>query len=189
MDLHLTQTPLRDLYVIEHQIAEDDRGFFMEVYRRDVFAEAGLPTDFQQINQSQSQYGVVRGLHFQWDPPMGKLMRVVRGTAFLVAVDIRKGSPTLGQWFGTEVSAESKKQLWGPAGFARGFCTLSDVVEVQYMCTAIYNPACEGGVLWSDPEIGITWPVKEPQLSGKDSKAPALKQWLASPQSDHFSFS
>jgi len=119
---------------------------------------------------------------------MGKLMRVTRGTAFLVAVDIRKGSPTLGKWFGVEISAESRKQVWAPAGFARGFCTLSDFAEIQYKCTGIYNNKGESGIRWDDPEIGIRWPITEVQLSEKDRKAQTLKQWLASPESDHFKY-
>lgn len=120
---------------------------------------------------------------------MGKLMRVTRGTAFLVAVDIRKGSPTLGQWFGTEVSAESRKQIWAPAGFARGFCTLSDYAEIQYKCTGIYNNKGESGILWNDPEIDIQWPLRNVQLSDKDRKAQTLQQWLTTPESDNFKYS
>src|SRR5438309_10086911 len=145
---------LEDVVVIVPQAHRDERGFFMEVYRADQFKELGLPTNFVQDNHSCSRKGVVRGLHFQWEPPMGKLMRVTRGTAFLVAVDIRKGSPTLGKWFGLEVSAESRKQIWAPAGFARGFCVLSDYAEIQYTCTGIYSNKGESGIRWDDPEIG-----------------------------------
>ena len=113
-------------------------------------------------------------------------MRVTRGTAFLVAVDIRKGSPTLGQWFGTEVSAESRKQIWAPAGFASGFCMLSDYAEIQYKCTGIYNNKGESGIRWDDPEIGIQWPIRDVQLSDKDRKAQTLKEWLARPESGPF---
>ena len=119
---------------------------------------------------------------------MGKLMRVTQGTAFLVAVDIRKGSPTVGQWFGAEVSAENKKQVFAPAGFARGFCVLSEFAEIQYKCTAIYNNKAESGILWNDPAIGIDWPVKEPLLSEKDRKAQTLGTWLASPPSGIFRY-
>jgi dTDP-4-dehydrorhamnose 3,5-epimerase len=132
---------------------------------------------------------VLRGLHFQWDGPMGKLMRVTRGTAFLVAVDIRHGSPTLGKWFGMEMSAESRKQIWAPAGFARGFCVLSDYAEVQYKCTAIYNSKAESGIRWDDPEIGIQWPLQDVFLSDKDRKAQTLQQWLARPESQCFRYS
>jgi dTDP-4-dehydrorhamnose 3,5-epimerase len=160
----------------------------MEVYRADQYEALGLPTEFVQDNHSRSKRGVLRGLHFQWDPPMGKLMRVTYGSAFLVAVDIRKGSPTLGRWFGVEVSAKDKKQVWAPAGFARGFCVVSDFAEVQYKCTGIYNPKGESGIRWNDPKIGIHWPVKEPELSGKDRQAQTLDEWLASPASNHFQF-
>jgi len=120
---------------------------------------------------------------------MGKLMRVTRGTAFLVAVDIRKGSPTLGKWFGAEISAESHKQIWAPPGFARGFCVLSDYAEIQYKCTGIYNNKGESGIRWDDPEVGIQWPVRDVQLSEKDRKAQTLKEWLARPESNNFKYS
>ena len=179
---------MRDLVVIAPKVFEDERGYFMEVYRRDQFEKLGLPTEFGQENQSRSVKGVVRGLHFQWDPPMGKLMRVIVGKAFLVAVDIRKGSPTLGQWFGMEVSADDKRQIWAPAGFARGFCALSDVAEIQYKCTGVYNPQGESGILWNDPAIGIRWPVSDPVLSPKDAAGQTLAQWLASPNSARFTY-
>ena len=171
------------------QVFQDDRGFFAEVFRADMFEALGLPSRFVQDNHSGSVRGVLRGLHFQWDPPMGKLMRVTRGTAFLVAVDIRKGSPTVGKWFGTEVSAENRRQIWAPAGFARGFCTLSDFAEVQYKCTGIYNNKCESAIRWDDPDIGIDWPITDVQLSEKDRKAQTLNQWLCSPESENFRYS
>jgi dTDP-4-dehydrorhamnose 3,5-epimerase len=158
----------------------------MEVYRADQFRQLGLPGEFTQDNHSRTGKNVVRGLHFQWDPPMGKLMRVTAGKAFLAAVDIRKGSPTLGQWYGTVVSAEDKRQVWAPAGFARGFCALSDFAEVQYKCTGTYNQKAESGILWNDPAIGIEWPVTDPILSAKDARAQTLAQWLASPFSERF---
>src|SRR5579862_5381355 len=161
----------------------------METFREDQFKAQGLPYQFVQDNHSRSARGVLRGLHFQWDPPMGKLMRVTFGSAFLVAVDVRKASPTLGQWFGTEVSAKNKKMVWAPAGFARGFYVLSDFAEIQYKCTGIYNSKCEGGIRWNDPALGIEWPAAAtapPTLSAKDAKAPTLKEWLSSPLSDNF---
>ena len=163
----------------------DDRGFFMETYRIDNFRDMGLPTEWAQDNHSRSSKGVLRGLHFQWDPPMAKLMRVIHGAAFLVAVDIRKGSPRLGQWFGLEVSAENKKQVYAPHGFARGFCALTDECEVQYKCTGIYNSRGESGIYYNDPDIGVDWPIKDAMVSEKDAKAQTLKQWLASPLSDN----
>jgi dTDP-4-dehydrorhamnose 3,5-epimerase len=188
MQIRIESRHLGDAAVLASEVFEDERGFFMEVYRADQYKALGLPTEFVQDNHSRSKQGVVRGLHFQWDPPMGKLMRVTYGSAFLVAVDIRKGSPTLGQWFGVEVSAQDKRQVWAPAGFARGFCAVSDFAEVQYKCTGIYNPKGESGIRWNDPKIGIHWPVKEPELSGKDRQAQTLDEWLASPASNHFQF-
>lgn len=188
MQIRIESRHLGDVAVLAHEVFEDERGFFMEVFRADLYKELGLPTEFVQDNHSRSKQGVVRGLHFQWDPPMGKLMRVTYGSAFLVAVDIRKGSPTLGRWFGAEVSARDKKQVWAPAGFARGFCVTSDFAEIQYKCTGIYNPKAESGIRWNDPRIGVQWPVKEPELSGKDRQAQTLDEWLASPNSDHFEY-
>lgn len=188
MKITIESTHLGDVKVLLPEVFEDERGFFMETYRQDKFTELGLPTDFLQNNHSRSAKGVLRGLHFQWEPPMGKLMRVSQGTAFLVAVDIRKGSPTFGQWFGTEVSAENKKQVWAPAGFARGFVVLSEFAEIQYKCTGIYNIRGEAGILWNDPEIGIEWPLKDPVLSNKDTNAQTLAQWLSRPESDHFTY-
>src|SRR5713101_4333794 len=138
---------LEEVVVVVPQAYRDERGFFMETYRTDQFEKLGLPTKFVQDNQSFSRKGVIRGLHFQWDPPMGKLMRVSRGTAFLVAVDIRTGSPTLGKWFGTTLSEQDRRLIWAPAGFARGFAVLSDFAEIEYLTTGIYNQAGESGVL------------------------------------------
>jgi len=179
---------LEDIVVIVPKAHRDDRGFFMEVYRADQFRDLGLPSEFVQDNHSFSRKGVVRGLHFQWEPPMGKLMRVTRGTAFLVAVDIRKGSPTLGQWFGLEASAENMKQVWAPAGFARGFCALTDEVEVQYKCTGIYNDRTESAIRWDDPDVGVEWPLKEVRLSDKDRNAHSLRVWLTSPDAEHIAY-
>lgn len=179
---------LEDIVVIVPKAHHDDRGFFMEVYRADQFRELGLPSEFVQDNHSFSRKGVVRGLHFQWEPLMGKLMRVSRGTAFLVAVDIRKGSPTLGQWFGLEASAENMKQVWAPAGFARGFCALTDEVEVQYKCTGIYNDRAESAIRWDDPDVGVEWPLKEVRLSDKDRNAQSLRVWLTSPDAEHIAY-
>ena len=186
MQIKIASRHLNGLVVLEPDVFEDERGFFMEIFRADQFAELGLPVDFVQDNHSRSQKGVLRGLHFQWQPPMGKMMRVTLGSAYLVAVDIRKGSPTLGQWFGIEASAQNKKQVYAPAGFARGFCVLSDVAEIQYKCTGVYSSKAEAGILWNDPEIGIAWPLDNPILSEKDSRARPLSQWLAGPEADHF---
>lgn len=188
MRIELEETSLPGLVLVRHRVVADHRGFFTEVFRRDELERAGLPAEFRQQNHSGSVRGVVRGLHFQWDPPMGKMMRVTRGTAFLVAVDVRKRSPTLGRWWGMESSEREGVQVWAPAGFARGFCALSDFVEIQYLCTAIYNPNGEGGILWNDPAIGIDWPLADPVLSPKDAEAPTLEEWLARPESEAFRF-
>ncbi len=188
MQMNVQSTDLNGLMVLRPDLFEDERGFFLEAYRSDQFGELGIPGPFVQDNHSRSSRGVLRGLHFQWDPPMGKLMRVTVGTAWLVAVDIRKGSPTLGNWFGVEVSEENKLQVWAPAGFARGFCVLSDVAELQYKCTGLYGAGGESGIRWNDPGIGIDWPVETPQLSPKDESAQTLDQWLARPESDHFQY-
>jgi dTDP-4-dehydrorhamnose 3,5-epimerase len=180
------KTPLRDLLVITPESFQDDRGFFLEVYRQDVFRAAGLPDAFVQLNHSRSIKNVVRGIHFQWDPAMGKLMRVTQGTAFLVAVDLRQGSPTFGKWHGVTLDAAAKRQVWAPASFGRGFCALSDWVEIEYLCTGTYNPAGESGILWNDPAIGIEWPVEDPILSEKDRKAQTLSAWLTRPEAGRF---
>ncbi len=188
MTFSIESVHLGDVIVIVPEVYRDERGFFTEVFRADQFEALGLPTHFVQENHSRSSKNVLRGLHFQWDPPVGKLMRVTQGRAFVVAVDIRKGSPSLGQWYGIEVSAENRKQVWAPAGFARGFCVLSEFAEVQYKCTGIYNKNAESGVLWSDPAIGIEWPVSAPVLSEKDAGARTLADWLTSPESNHLRF-
>ena len=188
MKIEIESRHLGEIVVLKPEVFEDERGFFLEAFRTDQFKALGLPTEFVQDNHSRSAKGVLRGLHFQWDPPMGKLMRVTVGSAYLVAVDIRKGSPTLGKWFGVEVSAQNKRQVWAPAGFARGFCVLTDFAELQYKCTGIYNNKGESGILWNDPAIGVEWPVKDPMLSEKDKKAQTLAQWLASPSSENFKY-
>ena len=185
MGFRIESRHLGEIVVLVPQVIEDERGFFLETYRADSFAALGLPHVFVQDNHSRSKKGVIRGLHFQWDPPMGKLMRVTVGSAFLVAVDVRKNSPTLGKWFGLEVSAENKKLVWAPAGFARGLCVLSDYAEIQYKCTAIYNRPSDSGIRFDDPDIGIQWPeVGGYILSDRDRNAQRLAQWLASPESE-----
>jgi len=188
MEFKVEQTGIRDLLIITPDIFQDDRGFFTESYRKDKFSEFGLDFEFVQDNHSRSAKNVVRGLHFQWEPPMGKLMRVTHGAAFLVAVDIRIGSPSFGKWVGVEASVENRKQVYAPAGFARGFCVLSEFAEIQYKCTGIYSNKAESGVLWNDPAIGIRWPAKEPILSKKDETAQTLDQWLSKPESKNFSY-
>ena len=179
---------LGEVVVVSGRAFRDNRGFFMEVYRQDQFEELGLPGSFVQDNHSSSLKGVIRGLHFQWDPPMGKLMRVTRGAAFLVAVDLRIGSPTLGKWVGVDASAQNKKQVWAPASFARGFCALTDDTEVQYKCSGMYNSKAEAAIRWNDPEIGIEWPMKDLIISDKDRNAQTLAQWLASESARQFTY-
>ena len=188
MQLKVHSRHLNGVMVIEPEIVEDDRGFFVEIFRADQFEALGLPTQFVQDNHSRSAKDVIRGLHFQFDPPMSKIMRVTQGRAWLVAVDIRKGSPTLGEWFGLECSEENRLQLYAPAGFARGFCALSDYADIQYKCTGMYNHRGEGGIAWNDPQIGVQWPVATPHLSSRDQTAPTLAHWLASPEADHYRF-
>jgi dTDP-4-dehydrorhamnose 3,5-epimerase len=188
MGFEVESRHLGDVVVLVGKAFEDARGYFMETYRADQFRELGLPADFVQDNHSRSKKGVVRGLHFQWDPPMGKLMRVTHGVAFLVAVDLRIGSPTLGKWVGVEASADNKKQVWAPASFARGFCALTDDVEVQYKCTGIYNGKAEGAIRWNDPQIGIEWPLREVIVSEKDRSAQTLAEWLGSTNAARFTY-
>ena len=189
MSLSIDSVHFGAVVVLTQERFEDERGFFMETFRADEFRKFGLPTEFAQDNLSRSSKHVLRGLHFQWDRPMGKLMRVAQGRAFLVAVDIRKDSPTLGQSLGIEVAAEDRKQVWAPAGFARGFLALSDGVEIQYKCTATWNRNAESGIRWNDPALAIDWPVTRPILSPKDEQARTLAEWLASRESDHFRLS
>ncbi|HTD93658.1 MAG TPA: dTDP-4-dehydrorhamnose 3,5-epimerase [Chitinophagaceae bacterium] len=186
MEFHFEKTKLGDAYIITPEIFKDDRGFFTEAYRKDKFSEAGIDVEFVQDNHSRSSRNVLRGLHFQWEPPMGKLMRVTQGEAFLVAVDIRLGSPTFGKWIGLEASLENRKMLYAPASFARGFCVLSEFAEIQYKCTGIYSNKAESGISWNDPAIGIEWPVTNPILSKKDEAAQTLEQWANSDDAKNF---
>ncbi len=186
MEIKIESRHLQEIVVVVPDIYQDNRGFFTEVFRADQFNALGLPTEFVQDNHSRSAKGVVRGLHFQWEPRMGKLMRVTVGEAFLVAVDIRKGSPTLGKWVGIHASQENRRQVWAPAGFARGFCALSDGTEIQYKCTGLYNSECESAIRWNDPAIGIKWPLSDISVSEKDRTAQSLDEWLASPRSANF---
>jgi dTDP-4-dehydrorhamnose 3,5-epimerase len=188
MKIIVEREALNGAMVLRNEVFEDARGFFLEAYRADMYKDLGIDQPFVQDNHSGSVKNVVRGLHFQWQPQMAKLMRVTRGEAFLVAVDIRKNSPTLGQWIGEFVSERNRRQVWAPAGFARGFCVLSDYAEIQYKCTGIYNNGGESGILWNDPKIGIEWPAKNPILSDKDAKAQTLEAWLKTSESDNFKF-
>ena len=169
---------IEGLHIIEPAVFPDERGYFMETYNQKDFEEAGLGMTFVQDNQSMSVKGVLRGLHFQKQYPQGKLVRVVRGKVFDVAVDLRKDSQTYGKWFGVELSAENKKQFYIPEGFAHGFLVLSEEAEFCYKCTDFYHPGDEGGIKWDDPDIGIEWPFEEGTelvISEKDQKWSGLK--------------
>ena len=176
----ITVTPcdIEGLYVIEPTVFKDERGHFVETYNQNDMKEAGLDMVFVQDNQSMSTRGVLRGLHFQKQFPQGKLVRVVRGKVFDVAVDLRSDSKTYGKWFGVELSAENMKQFYIPEGFAHGFLVLSDEAEFCYKCTDFYHPGDEGGLAWNDPEIGVEWPLEEGVdliISEKDQKWKGLK--------------
>ena len=188
MQVSIERTLIDDVVIIKPELYKDERGFFTEVYRADQYKELGVPSAFVQFNHSGSIKNTVRGLHFQWEPPMGKLMRVTRGTAFLVAVDIRKNSPNLGRHVGVTLTADEPRLIWAPAGFARGFAVVSDYAEIQYLTTGVYNSKAESGILWNDPALGIKWPVDTPILSGKDTQAQTLEQWLTTPESNNFTF-
>ena len=168
-------TELPGVVIIEPKVFADDRGFFMETYNLTRFRDAGITDSFVQDNHSRSQYGVLRGLHYQEPNPQGKLVRCSRGSVFDVAVDIRRGSPRFAKWVGVELSEENKRMLWIPPGFAHGFCALSDVADLVYKATAPYDAAADRSLAWNDPQIGIEWPpIAEPLLSPKDAAAPRL---------------
>lgn len=172
----VTKTDIDNLVVITPKIFEDERGYFFESYNKRDFWEAGLTYDFVQDNQSESSKGVLRGLHFQIQYPQTKLVRVIRGEVFDVAVDLRKGSETYGKWFGLILSENNKKQLLIPRGFAHGFLVLSDKAVFSYKCDDFYHPDDEGGLMWNDPDIGISWPDMENIiLNDKDKKHPLFK--------------
>lgn len=182
MDMHVTATKLDGVVVIDHDFFRDERGFFIENYHRERFAEHGIDYEFVQDNHSRSGARVLRGLHYQdATAPMGKLVRCTAGRVLDVAVDIRAGSPTFGQWASVELSADNMRQIMVPPGFAHGFVTLSDCAEVQYKCTGFYAPAAEGGLLWNDPDIGIEWPIPDPVLSQRDQNAMRLAQYRERP--------
>ncbi|GAB2587036.1 dTDP-4-dehydrorhamnose 3,5-epimerase [Dyella jejuensis] len=172
--MKIIQTSLPGAVVIEPQVFGDSRGFFYESYNRDKYAAAGLDLRFVQSNVSRSARGVLRGLHYQWPHPQGKLVSVLDGEVYDVAVDIRRGSPTFGQWAGVMLTAENHRHFWIPEGFAHGFCVLSGHATFAYQCTAMYDAKADAGVRWNDAAIGIDWPISEPALSDKDAKAPVL---------------
>ncbi len=176
--MKLIETDIPGVLVIEPQIFRDDRGFFLETYHQAKYAAAGIPATFVQDNHSRSQRGTVRGLHAQLHHPQGKLVRVIEGEIFDVAVDIRRGSPTFGKWVGAWLTAENFRQIYIPIGFAHGFCVTSEIAQVEYKCTDIYDPSGEIGLQWNDPDLGIVWPMEEigvPILSKKDAAARPLR--------------
>jgi len=182
MKTRLIKTPLNDLVVVEIDHFQDERGFFIESWQKRDFAQAGLDVEFVQENHSRSKYGVLRGLHYQdMTAPLAKLVRCVVGAIFDVAVDLRVSSPTFGQWFGVELTADNKKQLYVPLGFAHGFATLSRYADVLYKQTEFYAPSAEGTVAWNDPDLGIEWPIKNPILSKRDRHGMSLQEYLKNP--------
>jgi len=169
------ETSLPGALILEPQVFGDSRGFFYESYHQARYRDAGVRGDFIQTNVSRSAKGVLRGLHYQWPNPQGKLVSVLEGEVFDVAVDIRQGSPNFGQWTGVMLTADNHRHFWIPEGFAHGFCVLSEFATFTYQCTALYDPAADAGVRWNDADIGIDWPISEPLLSDKDAKTPLLK--------------
>ena len=182
--MNVIETALPGVLIFEPKVFGDARGFFAETYHEQRYAEYGLDVRFVQDNQSRSRHGVLRGLHYQLQQPQGKLVRVSRGRVFDVAVDIRRGSPSFGQWVGVELDDESQRQLYIPPGFAHGFCVLSECADFNYKCTDYYHPQSEQGILWKDPALGIEWPLPEAsvQISDKDAGLPVLAQQTQLPE-------
>ena len=176
--MKFTPTQIPEVVLIEPDVHQDARGFFLESYHERKYAEGGIPGPFVQDNHSHSLRGTLRGLHAQRERPQGKLVRAVLGEMFDVAVDVRRGSPTFGRWVGMVLSADNFRQLYIPPGFVHGFCVTSERVEVEYKCTDFYTPSDEMTVAWNDPELAIQWPVREPILSKKDAAAPRLGELL-----------
>jgi len=169
-------TELPGVVIIEPDVHRDGRGFFLETYHADRYRDHGIPGPFVQDNHSQSVAGTLRGLHLQLRRPQGKLIRVVEGEVFDVAVDVRRGSPTFGRWVSVTLTADNFRQCYVPPGFAHGFCVVSPIAQLEYKCTDLYDPASEIGIAWNDPAIGISWPVTDPILSQRDSRHPTLAE-------------
>lgn len=172
--MKVVETPLEGAVELQPQVFGDERGFFMETWNQSRFAEMGMPHSFVQANVSRSAQGVLRGLHYQYPNPQGKLVWVLEGQVFDVAVDIRRGSAQFGQWHGVILDAEKKNQFYVPAGFAHGFCVLSDSALFSYLCTTEYDASADASIAWDDPDIGVEWPIPAPTLSAKDTNAPRL---------------
>ena len=177
--MKVIETQLPGVLIIEPRAFGDHRGFFLETFQGERYREHGIDLPFVQDNHSRSARGVLRGLHFQRTRPQGKLVSVSRGAVYDVAVDIDPQSATCGQFVGVELNDENHRQLWVPPGYAHGFCVISEVADFQYKCTDYYQPEDEGGLLWNDPDVGIPWPVAEPQLSAKDQLNPRLRDLLS----------
>ncbi len=169
-------TKLDGLVLLEPQVFGDERGFFVETFRKDAWTEIGVEAEFVQHNHSRSSKGILRGLHFQTEPGQAKLLRCARGAIFDVAVDLRRNSPTFGQWEGHVLDDERHRQLFVPVGFAHGFAVLSEVADVAYLVSSAYDPATEAGIAWDDPDVGVEWGVEEPILSERDRTAPKLSE-------------
>ena len=174
--MRVIATELPGVLVIEPDVHRDGRGFFLETYHADRYRGHGIPGPFVQDNHSRSVAGTLRGLHLQIGRPQGKLIRVIEGEVFDVAVDVRRGSPTFGRWVSVTLTAESFRQCYIPPGFAHGFCVVSPIAQLEYKCTDLYDPATELGIAWNDPAIGIRWPVTDPILSRRDSQHPTLAE-------------
>jgi len=172
--MKVVPTAIPEVLLVEPRVFGDDRGHFLETYHARRYGESHIPSEFVQDNLSHSRRGVLRGLHYQWGHPQGKLVMVVEGEIFDVAVDIRRGSPTFGQWVGATLSSRDYRQLYIPEGFAHGFCVTSDHATVCYKCTELYSPEEDRGICWNDPTLAISWPVTDPILSGKDRRLPTL---------------
>jgi len=173
--MNVTETALPGVLIIEPKVFPDARGFFVETYNKDRYVSCGLNLEFVQDNLSYSSKGVLRGLHYQKPFAQGKLVQVLQGEVWDVAVDIRYGSPKFGEWTAVTLSSENKKQFYVPPGFAHGFCVLSETALFTYKCTDFYHPECDGGFRWDDPDLGINWPITAPILSEKDGKLPFLR--------------
>ncbi|MCE5259557.1 MAG: dTDP-4-dehydrorhamnose 3,5-epimerase [Chloroflexi bacterium] len=172
--MQVFETTLSGVKIIEPKVFPDARGFFFESYNKRDLAACGITTDFVQDNHSHSQYGTLRGMHFQLAPGQAKLVRIVVGEVYDVVVDLRRNSATFGQWYGITLSAENKRMLYIPVGFAHGFCVLSQHAEFLYKVSSYYDPQAERGLAWDDPEVGITWPIQQPLLSARDQAHPGL---------------
>ena len=174
--MNVTESRLKGVYLIKPRVFEDPRGFFLETYNQDRYTQHGIDVDFVQDNYARSTRGILRGMHYQIKQGQDKLVWVPQGEVFDVAVDLRKDSPTFGQWDGYFLSSKNKHQLFVPVGFAHGYCVTSDTADFMYKCSSFYHPEDEGGLIWNDPKVGIEWPIEDPVLSEKDQNNPTLEK-------------